>query len=456
MVLANHTLNRRRLLIGLGAAAAFGAAGAGLTAYNKRQLELSEASAAAAAKESGEHLLAGRFHAAVESAARALSLAPTSKDALSAWVRAEGLFLMEVTPDANRATAFIYKTWKLGARGPLLAFATLSHAVAVGNDRYAGNLLDQHRKLDVAEDPLHDYAAGAALDLLCSAEAEARFLRCSKAWPGSPLPTLRRARSLLFHGRLEECAEELAKMSGPSAGVLESARKRLASRSIEPLQLSADTISDLPRALRAIAYTLSISEQTQIPVDVMLGDVDCAIAAAFCGELAAAAQDLSTAQIALEKACSLRSELASAHTQLIRVRLLRGDLEGARVAANQIQDREEQQRVEAISAYESADLAALKKLQQEHESSADSAPFIWPLLNTAIALLERAKPVQLAELEQAVKAGVSWADMLLFDAALAVRDLDHLDRVVRNWTEMSPARAKRQALRKTLRHDKSP
>ena len=454
MVLATHTLNRRRLLLGLGAATALGATGAGVTAYRSRQRELSEVASTAAAKESREHLLSGHFHAAVESASRALSLAPTSMDALSAWVHAEGLFLLEVTPDANRATAFIYKTWKLGARGPLLAFATLSHAVAVGNDRYAANLLNQHGKLKVEQDPLHDYAAGAALDLLCSADAEARFQRSSEAWPGCSLPSLRRARSLLFHGRLEDCAQELAQRSGPSVGVLESARKRLTSSSLEPLQLSADTISDLPRALRAIAYTLSISEQSQIPVDVMLGDVDCAIAAAFCGELAAAAKDLGTAQIALEKACSLRSELASAHTQLIRVRLLRGDLEGARVAANQFQDREELQRVAAISAYESADLAALKKMQEEH--GADSTPFVWPLLSMAIALLERTKPVQLADLEHSLKAGVSWADILLVDAALAARDLAQLDRVMRTWTESSPARVKRQTLRKNISNVKSP
>ena len=145
MVLATHTLNRRRLLLGLGAATALGATGAGVTAYRSRQRELSEVASTAAAKESREHLLSGHFHAAVESASRALSLAPTSMDALSAWVHAEGLFLLEVTPDANRATAFIYKTWKLGARGPLLAFATLSHAVAVGNDRYAANLLNKIR-----------------------------------------------------------------------------------------------------------------------------------------------------------------------------------------------------------------------------------------------------------------------------------------------------------------------
>ena len=74
----------------------------------------------------------------------------------------------------------------------------------------------------------------------------------------------------------------------------------------------------------------------------------------------------------------------------------------------------------------------------------------------AIALLERTKPVQLADLEHSLKAGVSWADILLVDAALAARDLAQLDRVMRNWTESSPARVKRQTLRKNISNVKSP
>lgn len=443
---------RRSLLVALAALSAVGAGALGWNAVQRSDEEKRRAEASSLAARSRETLKEGRVLEAVAEAAKALELSPEDADVQRAWVHAEGMALIEGSPDAVRATGFLYKTWRFELRGPTLAFATLAHAIAVGNDRYAEKLVEQHERQSVPEDALHLFATGAALDLMCAAKrAETVFARAAELWEGAKLPIVRRVRSLLLEDRPGDAAALLPSTSGVARDLLAHVVGRLEGKRLDPLWLDREAIADMPRSLRALAYVSTMSEENQVPIEVLLEDVDSALAADLCGRVALRAKDLASAQLAVDRACKLRPELAVAQTRLIAIMLLRGDLQAAKKRAELTQDRDELLRVDAISAYEKGDVAALRKLAGEQPES--EASFVWPTIVVAISLLEK-QPVVESHLQARVDAFEPWADLLLFDAALASRNEATMDKVAASWTELTPARQARLDKRKSAQPSK--
>jgi tetratricopeptide (TPR) repeat protein len=451
-----------RLAIGAGAVSAASACGVGSAE--------ALAEAARLAKRSRESVAFGSLLDGAAAAQQALELAPHDVEVLTAWVHATGMKVLEGAGDEADATAFVYQAWKRGARGATLAFATLAHAVAVGNDRYAKNLLDQHERQGVVADGLLHFVSGAALDLLCSREAEGRFAESRDAWQGAVWPTLRRARALLFHGSPNDAEEDVRACPGLIGDVLRLAGERLSGKASRLAGATLDQVADLPRSLRAIGYTLVADSGTQVPSEIMLADVDSPLAAMLCGDLATRARDLPAAQSALEKACALRGELEPARRKLVGVHLLRGDLEGAKAAADRAIGSEPRSLVDAVEAYERGDAAALRTQLGE-----DPSDHPWECAEAAIdvaALAGAASPStrgpadspkaqapspkerealegkvdrRMPRLSEQVAAAVPWADVVLLDAARLRRDAATERRVLEGWTDPSPARDRRRS-----------
>jgi hypothetical protein len=411
------------------------------------------------AKRSREHVAFGSLRDAAAAAQQALELAPDDPEVLAAWVHATGMKVLEGASDEAEATAFLYQTWRRGARGATLAFATLAHAVAVGNDRYAKNLLDQHERQSVPADGLLHFASGAALDLLCSREAESRFAESRAAWEGAVWPTLRRARTLILHGSPSEAEEDVRACPGMIGDVLRIAGDRLAGKAVRLSGATLDQVADLPRSLRAIAYTLVADAGTQVPSEIMLADVDSPLAAMLCGDLATRARDLPAAQSALEKACALRGELEPARKKLVGVHLLRGDLEGAKAAAARALGSDVRSLVDAVDAYERRDASALRVQLGEEASEhpwecaqaaldvsalASAQPGSKELAQKDREALEAKIDRQLPRLVDQMGAAVPWADVVLLDAARLRRDRALERRVLEAWADPSPARDRRR------------
>jgi hypothetical protein len=465
-ILGRRTLLRGGAGLGLQVAAGLGAASGacGVSAAD------AQAEGARLARRSRELVAFGSLREASAAAQQALELAPNDGDVLAAWVQATGMKVLEGAGDEAEATAFVYQVWKRGARGPTLAFATLAHAVAVGNDRYAKNLLDQHERQAVVPDGLLHFVSGAALDLLCSREAEGRFAESRAAWEGAVWPTLRRARTLLLHGSPNDAEEDLRECPGLMGDVLRIAGDRLAGKASRLTGATLDDVADLPRSLRAIGYTLVADSGTQVPSEVMLADVDSPLAAMLCGDLATRVGDLPAAQSAHEKACALRGELEPARKKLVGVHLLRGDLEGAKLAADRALGSEARSLVDAVDAYERRDAAALRTQLADDVGAhpwecAEAALDVAALSNAHAGpsqkgaspglpaglsqkereALERKVEQRLSKLVEQAAAAVPWADVVLLDAARLRREGALERRVLERWTEPSPARDRRRS-----------
>jgi tetratricopeptide (TPR) repeat protein len=446
-----HTLVRRRTLLrglaGSGAALSIGGCADPAAALAEGQRLATRAR---------EFVAFGSLQQAVQAADRAIELAPGDNGVLETWVHATGMKVLEGGGGEAEATAFVYQAWRRGARGAALAFSTLAHAVAVGNDRYAKNLLEQHEQQGVVADgPLH-FASGAALDLLCSREAEGRFTASRAAWEGSVWPTMRRARTRLFHAGSSDAAEDVRECPGLMGDVLRVAGERLLGKVARLDATPLDHVADLPRSLRAIAYTLMADAGTQVPSEIMLNDVDTPLAAMLCGDLSTRVRDLAAAQSALEKACALRSELEPAREKLVRVHLLRGDLEGAKTAADRALGSDARTLVEAVDAYERRDVTALKR-----QLGDDPSGHVWACAPAALDVARLVEPdsKKLAPQQRAdLLAGVTrslatltsqakdvpWADVVLLDAARLCGDATLEKRVLEGWTEASPSRDRRR------------
>ncbi len=438
-------------MMGLAALSVAGAAGLGWTTYQRSDARKREANALGLATRSRESLRDGLILEAVSDATKALELAPSLADVQLAWVHAEGLALIEGSPDARRATGYLYKTWRFDVRGATLAFATLAQAISVGDDRYAENLVEQHVAQLVPEDPHHLYATGAALDLMCvPSRAELAFARAAELWEGSRLPTIRQVRSLLLGDRPADAGPLLAGIAGAPRDLLAHVVTRLSGKRTPALWMAREVIGDLPRSLRAIAFVSTMSPDNQVPMELLLEDVDSALAADLCGRIAMRAGDMESAQLAVDRACQLRPELGSSQSRLIAIMLLRGDLEGARKRAELSQDRDEILRTDAIMAYEKGDTEGLRKLVGEHPSG---DPFVWPTVVLAISLLEK-KVVAEEHLQKRIDADEPWADLLLFDAALASGNAATLDKLAEAWTDVTPPRRARLDKRKSTQTPK--
>ena len=441
-------LPRRGVVLGVGAVLA---AGAGLTLLVRSQSRKIDASdARRLAQETYAALRAGELPRAVDLAMKARALDEEAPEPKSAWLHAVGLSLMESDGDGAKAAGFVYEARKLGLRGVELAFATLASAVAMRNDHYARRLVKQHEEQGLANDAFSAFATGAALDLDCDPEgAVESFVMSGARWQDATLPPLRRARSLIFAGKLDDARRALDELGSPSPAraALSSVVERLANPTT-PVWVDPATVVDLPRSIRPLAQALLLGGEANFGIDAALGDVDSPLVALCCAKLALAADDLSSAERAADVARQLRSELAPATAMLVEVALLRGDLEKAEEVAFASGEGQVVSLVEAISAYEDRRADDLGRVgEQAREAALDG----WPLLEAALGLLGRRELPSQDELKKATDARVPWADVLSVDLALAAGDAARANKLMEKWVDPSPARTRRRDRAKSLR-----
>lgn len=433
---------RRRAVIGAAVAAALGAGGWGVwRARRASRQSHAEALAADVYRAIGE----GHFGAALGLAKEAREASPGSTPAALAWLHAAGLVLIEGDPDPALGVEAVSDARKLGARGTDLAFITLAAAVTMKNDRFAERLLEQHEKQGVAADIFYHYAAGAALDLACDPRAEERFFLAASGWEGpGALPRVRRARSLVFAARYTEATAELARIAGesPEKTVMTQVVRALEAPEQKRDWVDPFALTDLPRSVRPLAQALTLSpENDQSGIDAALSDVDTPLVAVACADIARLAGDLVAAEKALVVAHEMRPELSVANTKLVEIRLLRGDLSGASSAAAACGETEPLLLVACVSAYEAK---KPKELAQTTEDGRSDKGEPWSLADAAQTLLEKGRAGDLAALRKAVKERQVWADILLFDAALAEGDLATARELAARWSDDLPAHAARK------------
>lgn len=438
---------RRRALLALGASVLLGGGGYGVWRARRASRR---ADAEHLAEEAYRALAEGNFAAALGLGNEAREKAPGSTRAALAWLHAAGMRLIEGDPDPALGVLAVNDARKLGARGVDLAFITLAAAVTMKNDRFAERLLEQHQKQAVQPDIFYHYAAGAALDLLCDARAEERFLLAASGWADAPMPRVRRARSLTFAGRYVDAARELERIAG------ERADKRLMGQVVLALQSPSEkrgfvdpfALTDLPRSIRPLAQALTVSpDNDQAGIEASLSDLDSPLLAVTCAEIVRLAGDLVAAEKALVAAHEMRPELAVANAKLVEVRLLRGDLVGASEAASSGGEPDALALVACVSAYESKKAKELSQAAEDARSGSGG----WQLASAAQVLLEKGRAADLEELRKAAREQQVWADLVLFDAALAEGDLTTAKDLAAKWSDdLAPHSARKKALKERI------
>lgn len=440
-------MSRRRILVRLGVAGALVVGGGAVAAafFTRRSREDAIAEAKRLVQESYAALRAGNIAVAADHASKARALDEESQEAKVAWVHTTGMSLMEADGDGARAVGFVSEVRRLGLRGTHHAFANLAAAVAMKNDRFARRLVDQHKEQNVPGDAFYDFAAGAALDLDCDpALAEAAFSRSASQWQDAVLPRLRRVRSLLFDERFEEARVALSEVRGADAAavVLAAALGRLKGDASVQAHVDPATVVDLPRSVRPLAQALLLGgDDAAFGIDAALGDIDSALVATTCAQIALVAGDLQAAHAAAEAAQRFRPELTRATVMLVRVKLLRGDLAGAKQAADHSGEAEPLSIVHAIGAYEERRTEDLVKIDEEAKSTGLRG---WALLPSALGLLGVGKMPTEPELQAAIDAREPWADVLLVDLALAASDVPRAKRVMDRWSDVTEPRTRRR------------
>lgn len=444
---------RRRAALALGASILLGGGGFGLWRV-RRASRRDEAEHLA--DEAYRALAEGNFAAALGLGKEAREKAPGSTRAALCWLHAAGLRMIEGDPDPALGVEAVNDARKLGARGVDLAFITLAAAVTMKNDRFAERLLEQHQKQGVEPDIFYHYAAGAALDLLCDARAEERFLLAASGWGDAPMPRVRRARSLTFAGRYDDAARELERITADRPDKQLMGQVVLALRSPTEKRAFVDpfALTDLPRSIRPLAQALTVSpDNEQAGIEASLSDLDSPLLAVTCADIVRLAGDLVAAEKALVAAHEMRPELPIANAKLVEVRLLRGDLVGASEAATACGEPEALALVACVSAYESK---KAKELAQAAEDARTNTAMGWALAPAAQALLEKGRAADLEELRKAVREQQVWADLVLFDAALAEGDLATAKDLAAKWSDdLAPHSARKKALKERTEADGS-
>lgn len=389
----------------------------------------------------------GAVGIALKLALEARELAPNDAEVLRTWLHSAGLELLEGDQGgdvARRAVALIDEARRLGAKRADLAFALLVAAVVIKNDRLARRLLDQHEAQALDTDAVYEFAAGAALDLDCDGLAEERFRRSSKGWDGALLPKLRRARSLAFAERRDEALRELASAE-PCAPVkiMGDVIQALTEPRAVRARVDPYAIADLPRSLRPLAQALTVSPSNQqTGLDAALSEIDCPLVAVACSDIAEGAADFNSAELALQAALAMRSELTVASERLVLLRIRRGNLDEAALAARAAGDDASLALLDGIGAYEDcrADL-----LKQTVDNAGEEPGWGWSLAPLALRQLlgKPSKPTS-AELVPLVEKGEPWADMLHFDVLLEAGDIEAVKKIIASWSDPSPSQQKRR------------
>lgn len=439
--------SRRRRTMLLGAAGVLVAAAVPIGLYARAVSKKQDAvDAKGLAQQAYAALREGRIADAVALAKSARSKDLHSREALTAWLHATGVDLMEGSADGGRAVGFVAEARRAGLRGTELAFATVAAAVAMKNDRFARRLVDQHVEQQVASDAFYELAAGAALDLDCDPEAAAeRFEASASMWIDAPLPRLRRARSLAFADRFDEARDEIESMSfqGVDAAVLLQAIDRIADPSVGYGYVDAMAIADLPRSLRPVGQALlATNDPTQFGIEAALADLDTPLAGLMCATLMVQASDYAAAERALAAARAMRSELSDVTEQEVRLALLRGDLVKAKDIADGSGNTELIALVSAIGAYEQGSLASLDRAVEQAETAALSP---WTLASAAEGMMGRGERPGADLLDEAMQMKEPWADVMIVDLALKLEDFDTAEAIMRGWSERSAARDLRRA-----------
>ncbi|MFO0546766.1 MAG: hypothetical protein U0271_00195 [Polyangiaceae bacterium] len=451
-------LGRRGLLLGGLGLAAGAAATAAIVHKTRADARARDAvRGGQLAQQANDALRSGQIRRAVKLANDALAAAPEDASASLAWLHATGLDFVDGDGTPSDAVGYVWRARALGARRETHAFASLCAAIAMKNDRFARQLLEQHTSQRIEHDAFYDLVAGAAEDLDCDRRAERSYAASMSLWVDSVLPRLRRARALLFVHQFDEAERELAPLgeAHPFARVLLGVSSVLRGVAAAPAPgapsfappvperpyVDPFTITDLPRCIRVLGQALTLSEENdQAGIGAALSDVDTAQVALLASEVAVALNDLSSADQAALRARELRSDLGGATMMLVRVRLLMGDVALAREAADGSGEPEALAMVNAIEAYESGKLDALK----EAVSEARERELSGFALADAAAAIAAGDPWDTTQLERAARAREPWALELLFDLRLANGDLQGARTVTQAWRDERPARERRK------------
>jgi len=441
--------SRRALVFG-GVAAALLAVGGGVAVAVRRDRESDRARGDDLAESAYAALRTGDLARGRALAADARKVDPKGRGAAEAWLHANGLYLIDGDGTVGDAIAYMDEVRTLGARGTLVAFAVLSSAVAMKNDKLATSLLSEQRSRGVEMDAYYAFAVGAALDLACDADAADAYAQSSALWVDAPLPRVRRARAFLLtenHAAARSALGELP-VDRPAARVLAAALTRLELERGAPAYVDPFAATDLPRSVRAIAQALTVGKETESAgLDVALDDVDTPLVALLCGRLALSAGDREGASHAVDTALRMRPELGAAARLGVTLALGRGDLARATKLAEDSTDVEAKHLVRAVQGYEDGKPDVVR---DEVLAAFDEGASSWTLATAARGVLGDGAAPDAATLAAAVERGDPWAAELAFDAALARSDVDTATKTSRGWEASTPARKRRfEALKHT-------
>lgn len=445
--------SRRTVVLGGLAAGLVVASGAALLQRSRASTRRAQASALSS--QAYERLREGQIGAALKLAGDARKLDPGGREPAYAWMHATGLALLEDAGDAKEAVGFMNEARQLGAAGTDLAFCLLVGAVTVRNDKLAERTLAQHEAQGIVADAFYAFARGAALDLCCDSGAAEAFEGSLALWADAVLPRLRLARAHLLRKRTVDVMEAVASLPTDAIGrrVLEAAATRLETRRVGAAAFGSAALDDAPRSLRPIGLAVLVRpDDPSAAIDAAIDDVDTPLAAVVCGKLALIGGDVASAEAAARAAERMRPESPDVAAFGAKLALARGDLDRARAIAEQSGDPATAAIVTAIDAYEQK---APEKIREAVEAAMDAGVAPWRLANEArgalgdgpapeITVVPKGTPAP--PLWVALEEGEPWADVVLFDAALAAGDTRTCQAVVERWKEPSRPRDARRAL----------
>ncbi len=466
---AEHPTTRRRRpsrrrLVGwlLGGAVLATLGGVGAQAYRQHRAAGAEEEARAALARSRAALDAGDHRGAKQAADVAVELAPRDPAAIRAAIDARVVEVLDGGVTSDAAVDVVTTARRLGAQGSALATAALAAAVGARNPAHAQELLDQHRRDEVArDDAVYLLAEGAAFDLLAEPAAIDAYARARELAPGLGSARVRHVRALVFAGRIGEARDaagggNLPRPVANAIDVLLARAERPERWPEKDVRILRDDVGDLPRPLRAIGAALALVPPdaqggSSMGLDAAIDDADTPGALLLCGQLALAASDLDGALGAAQRATQMRPGWTPAHALAARVLLLRGRLDEALALEASLPPTVAAE-LRAIAAYESGDPESLAEAESR---AVEKGAARWPALALALGRLRSGdKRPGPGEADGLLAEDAVWADVLAVDLAVDAGDLARAETVSKKWSVTpDPARALRLARLRRVKGD---